>query len=46
MEVFQCQLINIITQKKEIYRLLYSVLYLCIILIFGIYILGYYIQNC
>jgi hypothetical protein len=38
MEVFQCQLINIITQKKEIYRLLYSVLYLCIILIFGIYI--------
>ena len=38
MEVFQCQLINIITQKKEIYRLLYSVLYLCIILIFGIFI--------
>ena len=35
---FQCQLINIITQKKEIYRLLYSVLYLCIIIIFGIYI--------
>lgn len=38
MEVFQCQLINIITQKIEIYRLLYSVLYLCIIIIFGIYI--------
>jgi len=35
---FQCQLINIIAQKKEIYRLLYSVLYLCIIIIFGIYI--------
>ena len=29
----QCQLINIITQKKDIYRLIYSVLYLCIIII-------------
>ena len=38
MEDFQCQLINIITQKKEIYRLLYSVLYLCIIIMFGIFI--------
>ena len=28
----QCQLINIITQKKDIYRLIYSVLYLCIII--------------
>ena len=29
---FQCQLINIITQKKDIYKLIYSVLYLCIII--------------
>jgi hypothetical protein len=28
----QCQLINIITQKKDIYKLIYSALYLCIII--------------
>ena len=35
---FHCQLINIITQKKDIYRLLYSILYLCIIIIIGIFL--------
>jgi hypothetical protein len=44
MTDFQCQLINIITQKKDIYRLvysvLYSVLYVCIIII--ICILAYW----
>ena len=34
---FQCQLINILAQKKDIYRLIYSVLYLCIIIIIGIF---------
>ena len=38
MDVFQCQLINIITQKNDIYRLLYSILYLCIIIIIGIFL--------
>jgi len=40
MSDFQCQLINIIAQKKDIYRLVYSVLYLCIIII--ICILAYW----
>ena len=40
MKDFQCQLINIITQKKDIYRLIYSVLYLCIIIM--ICILAYW----
>ena len=40
MSDFQCQLINIITQKKDIYRLIYSVLYLCIIIM--ICILAYW----
>jgi hypothetical protein len=40
MTDFQCQLINIITQKKDIYRLVYSVLYVCIIII--ICILAYW----
>lgn len=38
MDVFQCQLINIITQNNDIYRLLYSVLYLCIIIIISIFL--------
>lgn len=38
MDKFQCQLINIITQNKDIYRLLYTVLYLCIIIIIGIFL--------
>lgn len=38
MDVFQCQLINIITQKNDIYRFLYSILYLCIIIIIGIFL--------
>ena len=37
MSDFQCQLINIITQKKDIYRLIYSVLYLCIIIMICIF---------
>ena len=37
MSDFQCQLINIITQKKDIYRLVYSVLYLCIIIMICIF---------
>lgn len=37
MSNFQCQLINIITQKKDIYRLIYSVLYLCIIIMICIF---------
>jgi len=40
MNNLQCQLINIITQKKDIYRLIYSVLYLCIIIM--ICILAYW----
>ena len=32
MANFMCQLINIITRKKDIYRLIYSILYLCIII--------------
>jgi hypothetical protein len=38
LDNFNCQIINIITQKKEIYRLLYSVLYICIVIIIGIFI--------
>lgn len=34
---FHCQLINILAQDKDIYRLIYSVLYLCIIIIIGIF---------
>uniref|UniRef100_A0A6C0LZ37 Uncharacterized protein n=1 Tax=viral metagenome TaxID=1070528 RepID=A0A6C0LZ37_9ZZZZ len=37
MSNFQCQLINIITHKKDIYRLIYSVLYLCIIIMICIF---------
>ena len=38
MENFECQLINIITHKKDIYVLIYSVLYLCIIILIGIFL--------
>ena len=34
---FQCKLISILKQDKYIYRLIYSVLYLCIIIIIGIF---------
>jgi hypothetical protein len=37
IEDFQCQLIKILTEDKDIYRLIYSVLYLCIIIIIGIF---------
>ena len=38
MEVFQCQLISVISHKKDINILIYSVLYLCIIIMLGIFI--------
>ena len=38
MENFQSQLINIISHKTDIYVLIYSVLYLCIIIMIGIFL--------
>ncbi len=38
MEVFQCQLISVISHKKDINILIYSVLYLCIIIMIGIFL--------
>ena len=38
MEDFQCQLISVISHKKDINILIYSVLYLCIIIMIGIFL--------
>jgi len=38
MEVFQCQLISVVSHKKDINILIYSVLYLCIIIMIGIFL--------